>query len=104
MNDDGFNDLRLRELRYLQARSIAQEMLLRALMTVLASSSSDPQTFVFQAIEGMIASLDEMGDGPVSGLDAVLRETAGQELRIFAEQVQLRLRNIATGNLHPQRT
>ena len=65
MSDD---ELRLAELRHLQARSLALEMVLRGVLTHWAMSTQTiPDRFVFAAIENLVASMDEIG-GPVTGL------------------------------------
>ena len=87
----------VRELAaYVWARSIAQEMLLRTLWAELAikNRAGDPVGFVFEAIEGMIGSMDKIGTAFGTPGEGVLIDTAVQELRLVAEQVQVRLGNL----------
>lgn len=77
-------------LGWLWGRSVAHEMLLRGLFARLASEHSDPAAWIFETIEQLVASMD----AHPSPAPAVT-ETAVAELRLFAEQVRIRLLALA---------
>ena len=78
---------------YLWARSLAHEHLLRGIWAQVAARQADPPQFMFETIEELIASIDRVGPETDQPIEGVLRDAMVNELRLFADQVKLRLGN-----------
>ena len=79
-------------LLLLTGRTVAFDMLLRALYAQWASSSPNPEQFVTVTIESIIGSMDAAKQHPRDDAERRVWGAAESELRSFLENVTLRLR------------
>lgn len=75
----------------LLGRTVALDLLLRAVYAQWAASTPDPERFVFATIEGIIGTMDQVDAQPQTEADQRIWDHARIELESFAEQVCLRL-------------
>jgi hypothetical protein len=78
-------------LLLLTGRTVAFDMLLRALYAKWAAETGDPQAFITHTIESIIGSIDAAKQRPTSEAERSVWEAAETELRSFMENVSLRL-------------
>jgi hypothetical protein len=76
----------------LTARTVAFDLLLRALYAAEAIKHRDPENFIRTAIETIIGSMDAVKHHPADEAEAYVWEAAERELRSFLESVALRVR------------
>jgi len=83
-------------LLLLTGRTVALDLLLRALYAKWASEHSDPENFIRVTIESIIGSMDAVNHGPQSAVETRVWEAAESDLRSFLENVALRVREPRT--------
>jgi hypothetical protein len=71
----------------LLARSMAFDLLLRQFYTVMGAIQPDPKKWIFENIETIIGSMDEVEARPRSKEEQVLWDLAQIELHQFADNV-----------------
>ena len=84
-------------IEILVGRSIAFDILLRALYAEWAQTKSDPQQALFSRIEWLIHTMWE-SEGPKDRIDAIIFEQAETTLRHFHDSVKIRLDAEAAGS------
>ena len=83
-------------LLLLTGRTIALDLLLRALYAKWASEQPDPENFIAVTVESIIGSMDAAKHRPQSAAETRAWEAAEADLRAFLENVALRLREQRT--------
>ena len=73
------------------SQSVALELLLRTLWTERSLQASDPEKFIFEAIEGMCASMSETSH-PHGSVEEFVYDQAEARLRDFLQNVDTRIR------------
>ena len=76
----------------LTARTVAFDMPLRALYATEAFKYADPESFLRTTIETIIGSMDAVEQRPQDETEVYVLEAAERQLRVFLENVTLRVR------------
>ena len=79
-------------LLLLTGRTVAFDMLLRALYAAEASKHPDPENFLRVTIETIIGTMDAVVNRPGDEIETYVWEIAERQLRSFLEAVTLRVR------------